>query len=584
MIGEIEYRGPDSSGIFISRDKKAGLGVRRLSIIDLATGEQPIKNEDGSVTVVFNGEIYNYKELRKKLVLQGHRFKTKSDTEVLVHLYEKYGEEMPKYLNGMFAFAIWDENKNKLFIARDRVGIKPLYFYRSGSKLIFGSEVKAILKYKNFQRKLNLDALSFYCYLGYVPGRETMFENIVKLSPGQSISFSKSGLKVNKYFELSAKKDVDDISLDKLLENSVSMQLVSDVPVGVLLSGGLDSSLISYYISKIKKLKSFSIGFKEERYDESKYAFEVAKKLGTEHYNESFDVQDTIDIFNEIIPKLDEPFADPSILPTYKVSKLARKYVKVVLSGDGGDELFGGYPNYQGHILADLLRLLPQEMLDWSISLIDLIPNPFKHYDKKEVYTSFVKGIKKKPVDRHLFWMSMTPLGQNMIFNKPDIKSIEGLMPELFSENHNTRRMQILDFCTYLRDDLLFKVDRASMYNSLEVRVPYLDNRIIDYAFSTKNPHLSLFQTKILLRKLLKDKLPEVTKRQKRGFGLPMASWMRSELKNLVADSLDNKDLYNLLGKEKILKIWDEHLNQGRNNEKTLWMLVMLSGWLKNWF
>ena len=278
MLGEIVYRGPDSIGKFISKSKRAALGIRRLSILDLKTGDQPISNEDGTVTVVLNGEIYNYRNLRRQLLKDGHKFKTNSDTEVLVHLYEKYGNKMPKYLNGMFAFAIWDEKKQSLFVARDRAGIKPLYFFRNGKQFIFGSEVKTILKHSSYKKEIDRSILQLYLSFGYIPGEKSIFKNIYKLPPGCSLTFSRSGIQRRKYFDLPSSDNGENVSLDKLIEKSVSLQLQADVPVGVLLSGGLDSSLIAYYIGKVKKLKSFSIGFDEESFD---YAIPIVTALSS---------------------------------------------------------------------------------------------------------------------------------------------------------------------------------------------------------------------------------------------------------------------------------------------------------------
>ena len=384
MAEGIIYRGPDSSGEYHSKSNIAHLGIRRLSIIDLKTGDQPIKNEDGSVVVIFNGEIYGYKNLRNDLIKKGHKLKTRSDTEVIVHLYEEYKENLVKKLNGMFAFAIWDEKKQKLFIARDRRGIKPLYYAHYGNKLIFGSEAKTILRHKGFKKEIDSDGLSYYFYLGYILGDKSIYTGVFKLKPGHYLTFDKTGLKVKKYFDLDFTKDLRKVSLDTLLERSIEKQLIADVPVGVFLSGGLDSSLIAYYISKFEKLKSFSIGFSERGFDESKYAHYVAKRLGTEHYSEEFTSKDVINLFDEISSKLDEPFADASLFPTFKVSKLARRYVKVVLSGDGGDELFGGYERYiQAGKFFKYVHPLPKIIKDALSVGLHSLPSSFSKNSKK---------------------------------------------------------------------------------------------------------------------------------------------------------------------------------------------------------
>ena len=585
MTDGIIYRGPDSQGEYFSKDKIAALGVRRLSIIDLVTGDQPISNEDGTITVVYNGEIYNYRGLRKNLIKKGHKFKTKSDTETLVHLYEEYGENMTKYLNGMFTFAIWDEKKQKLFIARDRAGIKPLYYFNKGKLLVFGSEVKTLLMYPSFDKKIDLEVLNLYCYFGYIPSNHSIFSNVYKLPPGHTLTMTNSGVKVKKYFEISTNKHSDK-SLDNLLDDAVVSQLHADVPVGIFLSGGLDSSLLSYYVTKSnKKIKSFSISFEEESFDESKYARAVAHKLGTQHYDESFRAKDVFDLFGEITEKLDEPFADASFFPTYKVSRLARKHVKVVLSGDGGDELFGGYPTYQAQMIAETLKYFPKKLIDSGLFLLNFLPTSFENYPKKTLAKIFATSIKMEPYERQIYMMRTFFLGETILRKKPNLNKLKGAMPEISKVGSITLKAQIIDFYTYLRDDFLFKTDRASMYNSLEVRVPYLDNHLIDFAFSSGKKHVNLFQTKILLRKLAMEKLklPEIANRPKKGFGIPTAKWLRGELKDFGYSMLQNNKLEDYVDKKKIKMLWQEHQQMQRNNGGTLWMLIMLSGWLDNW-
>ncbi len=584
MIGTIAYRGPDSSGEYHNRNKTAALGIRRLSIIDLKTGDQPIYNEDSSIVVVYNGEIYNYQKLKKGLIVEGHEFRTKSDTEVLVHLYEKYGTNTPKYLNAMFAFAIWDENKQELLLARDRAGIKPLYYYHAGNRLIFGSEVKTILAHPAYNKRIDETALSLYGYFGYLPADYSMFKGIKKLLPGHTLKFSKSGLKIDKYFELSSDTKHDKSDVNELLKRAVTSQLISDVPVGVFLSGGIDSSLVAYYITQEKrKLNSFSISFEDKSYDESDQALLVAKKLGTKHHSEIFKSNDIVNSFGEISSKLDEPLADPSLFPTFKVSKLARKHVKVVLSGDGGDELFGGYPTYQAHLMAKWFEILPKSILNSSHLFLNLLPNSHKNYDKKKLATVFLKGLKKPALERHLFWMRSFFLGENNLFDKPNLDWVNEILPDLSQFKDVSRQMQVLDFYTYLRNDFLFKVDRASMYNSLEVRVPFLDNDVIDFAFSTKISHVGYRRNKIILRDLLKDKLPEIARRPKKGFGIPIAEWMLDEIKDFSYELLQNKKLYDFVDKKEVGRIWNNHQNLKENNAGMIWMLIMLSGWLDNW-
>ena len=582
MTDEIVYRGPDSSGEYVSKDNIAGLGIRRLSIIDLKTGDQPIKNEDGSVIVVFNGEIYGYRHLREDLLKKGHKLKTKSDTEVLVHLYEEYGEDMPKFLNGMFAFAIWDENKQKLFLARDRAGIKPLYYSNFNGIFAFGSEPKTVLSHPKFSKTLNSAALLTYMYFGYLPTEISMFKNVFKLLPGSSLTLTKSGLKIKKYWRMAFDK-FSDANLDELLDRAVTDQLIADVPVGVFLSGGLDSSLISYYITKHKrKMKSFSISFEQKSYNESDYSFAVAKHLGIEHYVEELKVTEIPILFNKISEKLDEPVADASLIPTYKVSEFARKHVTVALSGDGGDELFGGYPTYQAHIIADFFKYFPQRVLNMGIKMFSLLPVSYENYPLSHVGTTFLQGVKKEPLERQIFWMHTFFFDNGMPLKKPSL-NFKKYLPNL-DEFDPVKRAMIADFFTYLADDLLVKTDRASMFNSLEVRVPYLDNNLIDFAFSQDSrKHASLFETKKILRNLARRYLPkDVANRPKKGFGMPVGKWLREDLKDFGNDVLSYNNLYDFLDKRQVMNLWTKHQKGTENNGGAIWQLVMLSGWLKH--
>jgi len=592
MIDSIAYRGPDSWGEFHSKENIAHLGVRRLRIIDLKKGDQPIKSEDGEIVIVFNGEIYNYKELKKVLIRKGHRFKTESDTEVIVHGYEEFGESYIEKLNGMFTFAIWDNRNRKLILARDRVGIKPLYYFYNDDSLVFGSEPKTILKYPYFKKELNSESLELYFYFGFIPGYTSIYKSIEKVPPGHYLVFKdkkdKRALR-KKYFELKTQETENNESLDGILENSVRRQLVSDVPVGVFLSGGLDSSLIAYYISKYKKLKSFSIGFSEPGFDESEHAHYVAKMIGTKHYSVEFGSKDVVPIFEKVVKNLDEPFSDASLIPTFKVNSLASEHVTVVLSGDGGDELFGGYPTYQAHILRNYLQFIPKFFLEKSSKIIDyfpeeflnLIPLSFKDYSKKRLAKIVLESMRLENPERHWYLMRTFFLGDNLISKKPDLKKLTSILPK--EKLGSAKEGQIIDLYTYLVDDFLVKADRASMYNSVEVRVPYLDNEVIDYAFTTKETHVNFLKTKIQLRRLLEKKLPNIAKRPKKGFGIPLEKWLRGDLKEFANSMLENRKIYNYLEKKKVDKLWKEHLDGSVNNSGAIWQLIIFSGWLNNW-
>lgn len=580
---KIAHRGPDSRGLYF--DKHVALGIMRLSIIDLKTGDQPISSEDASVTVVFNGEIYNFIKLRKDLIDEGHVFKTNTDTECLVHLYEKYGVRMMGYLNGMFAFAIWDKKNKRLFIGRDHAGIKPLFYWSRGNKLIFGSEIKTILEYPEVKKDVNQNALAIYSHLGFFPGANSIFKQINKLEPGNYLEFSEKGLKIKKYYEFNSMQYETNLSLDELFEDVIKKQSIADVPLGVFLSGGLDSSLVTYYLSRLNhNVKTFSISFNENSFDESSQAKLVAKYLKVPNYQEKFTDDDVKKNFDRICSKLDEPLADPSLFPTFKVSKLARRYVKVVLSGDGGDELFGGYPTYQGHLIAGKFSKILSFLSPFVVNSLKYFPVSFNNYPKAQTLMSFFLGLQKNLVDRHIFWMSLFPSGQNNLVNINTNSWYQNRKRSTRSENDIILKMQKFDFLSYLTDDLLVKVDRASMFNSLEVRVPFLDPRIIKSAFSGFLNHVDLFSTKKEIRHLLKGKLPEhILNRKKKGFGIPLGAWLCAGLKDLAYDNLKNPKLDNYFSRKKIDNIWLDHQNKKVNNAKAIWMLVMFSGWMQKW-
>jgi len=592
MLSQINHRGPDQRGVY--NKAHVSMGIQRLSIVDVITGNQPIENEDGSVAVVFNGEIYNYRQLTENLIKKGHTFKTKSDTEVLVHLYEVYGEGMSKFLNGMFSFAIWDMKKKLIFISRDPVGIKPLYYLKRGNELVFGSELKSIIAHESLKREINIDALRAYSLFGYIPSNISIFKNIYKLSPGSNLIFSKKRKKIVNYFSINSKNFSNDKNIDGILEEAVISQSMADVPLGVLLSGGVDSSLISYYLTRKlgKSIKSFSIGFEEKSFDESSHAELVAKILKTDHYQENFTAKDVYRLFPTIIEKMDEPLADPSLFPTFKLSALARKHVKVVLSGDGGDELFGGYPTYQGHLVAEKFsKLFPQFLIGPALWLADMYSFSFDNYPFAETAKRFLKGVNRKGIQRHLAWMSLCGF-ENLLskeFSRSqffDDKLFENFEKKIAKITKKTpMKYQLLDFYTYLTDNLLVKVDRASMFNSLEVRVPFLDIKVIQYAFNSQLESVNLFETKKILRGLLKKHFPlSIVDRKKKGFGIPLSKWIYGDLKNLVYEHLENEDLYNYFDKDKVEKLRDDHMKKRRNNSKALWMLTIFSGWLNKWY
>src|SRR6185503_14034294 len=491
MCERMTHRGPDSEGLLVTGG--VALGMRRLAIIDLVTGEQPVFNEDRSVAVILNGEIYNYRELRARLEKRGHAFRSQSDTEVLPHLYEEYGDEMVQHLNGMFAFALWDSNRRRLLIARDRFGEKPLYWGVFGGTLLFASEPKVLLAHPSVQVSLNLQALRQYLSFDYVPAPLTIYEGINKLPAAHTLTLANGRIETRPYWCLSYKtrRPVPTEAeaaehLRELLADSVRMRLVSDVPLGVLLSGGVDSSTVAALAveASSEAVKTFSISFAESSFDESSYARAVAKFLGTDHHEERLSANLAANLVGEIGSWMDEPFSDPSLVPTYLLSRFTRKHVTVALGGDGGDELFAGYPMYSGHRWAEIYARVPSLLRSGIIEpLIGLLPVKTKNLSLDYKASRFVTGAKYDPVARHHVWFgSFTPEQQEALLTPDVLQATDGDIYQdarqmlLECESSSViEQMQSLDTRLYLAEDILTKVDRASMAVSLEVRAPFLD-------------------------------------------------------------------------------------------------------------
>lgn len=542
------HRGPDDYGYYI--DKDVSLGHRRLSIIDLRTGKQPIHNEDESIWITYNGEIYNFKELKKELESKGHRFYTNTDTEVIIHQYEEDEELCVEKFRGMFAFALWDSNKKKLFLARDRLGIKPLYYSLNGNRILFASEIKGILLDKKTSREIDPIALDDFLNLRYIPAPRTIFKNIKKLLPGHFLVYQDGKAQIREFWDLHFDEQfVDDESyymekMIRLLEESVKMELISDVPLGAFLSGGIDSSTVVALMSKSMEqpVKTFSIGFEEESFNELKYARMVADHFSTEHHEFIVEPK-SIDILPKLVWQMDEPFADFTALPLYYVSEMARKYVKVVLSGEGGDELFGGYPWYlpkPTDRLAHYFQKIPRTIQKIPLKVINLLPDANGHIGltKKILHLSAMSD-----EDRFISRMSLL-----------DDKVRNNLYLDSFHQQFKTRTEDVLKFYfrktdariflnklfyvdikTFLRDDILVQVDKTGMLNSIETRPPIIDHKLVEFAASVP-PHLKINgdTTKYLFRKAVKSLLPkEIIQRKKWGFTLPLHHWLSGELKDL---------------------------------------------------
>jgi asparagine synthase (glutamine-hydrolysing) len=593
MCRVIRHRGPDDQGMFVKEG--AALGMRRLSIIDLAGGHQPMSGEDGKVTVVFNGEIYNYLEIKKELEARGHRFQTNSDTETIVHAYEEYGAACVDGLRGMFAFAVWDERERKLFIARDRAGKKPLYYTLTPQgTLIFGSELKSLLEHPEARREINMDALDAYLSLGYVPDPLSIFRDIHKLPPGHHLTFHAGQLSVEQYwdfrYEVTTARPLEDYleELNALLDESVRLRLVADVPLGAFLSGGVDSSAVVGLMSRHtgRPVKTFSIGFHEDGYDELKYARLAAARFHTEHH-EFIVTPEICRIVDELAWHLDEPFADSSAIPTYAVSKLAREHVKVVLSGDGGDELFAGYTRYavdrgrSGY--ARLPRVLRRGLMQpLSRSL------PHGAWGR-----NYLHNVALEPLQRYLDSVSyFTSLNKRSLYSTDFSSQLNGrnLAASLFEElgarvksGDPLDSLLYLDSKTYLPGDILTKVDRMSMAASLEARVPLLDHKLIE--FVTRIPSefkMKGAETKHIFKRAVRGLVPdEILDRPKQGFGLPIQKWINQELRSYIRDVLLDKRTRErgYFDQNYVQVLLDEHERERRDHTSSLWALFMLELW-----
>ena len=631
MCERMKHRGPDSEGLWL--DESVALGMRRLSIIDLATGEQPVYNEDRSIVVVMNGELYNFREVRADLEKRGHKFETNTDTEILPHLYEEYGEAMLDEINGMFAFALWDRNKKKLLIARDKFGEKPLYYGVFDNKLIFASELKVLLANPAVKSEINLDSLRQFLSFDYVPAPNSIFQGISKLPAAHFLSFENGEIKTRRYWNLSWKKggnprvskgadrqkggnprvskgangaNGNTPSLEKsaeelreLLADAVRMRLISDVPLGILLSGGVDSSTVAAFATQFstEKVKTFSIGFEEDSFDESKYARQVAKHLDTEHYEDKLSVEKAADLISEIGLWLDEPMSDGSLIPTFLLSRFVRKYVTVALGGDGGDEIFAGYPMYFAHKVSNLYGKIPHVFRNNLIEpLVNSLPVSNKNLSFDYKAKRFVRASKYDLVTRHhSYFGSFSPDEQSKLLSKDvlektsnDIYKDAKELLEICDAENEIEQMQFLDINFYMAEDILTKVDRASMAVSLEVRAPFLDPRVAQFAASIPLEYkLKGNKGKYILKKAVEPLLPkEILQRPKKGFGIPIAEWLKGRLNPLMHDLLDAKRLkeQGLFDAAFVQKLIKEHETNTASHHKQLWTLLVFQLWFENFF
>lgn len=598
MNDAIIHRGPDEEGVYVS--KHVMLGMRRLSIIDLSDGHQPIYNEDRSLVTVFNGEIYNYKKLRDQLIGKGHVFKTNSDTETIIHCYEEYGLKCFEKLNGMFAIAIYDIKQKKLILARDRAGEKPLYYSKDNNKFCFASELKSMLGTNLIKKEINKKALNQYLQLTYVPAPLTMFQNVYKLQAGHYLVLENQELIDKQYWDvkyndvrLIESYDECKKQLRKTLFNAVEECLVSDVPVGTFLSGGIDSTIITGIASKIsgKSLDSFTIGYHDKQYDESDRVKLASELHHTKSHIFFLDYEDALPELDKLIGNLDEPFADSSYIPTYMVSKYSKQYVKTVLTGDAGDELFGGYSKYLIGYYADLYKKVPSWMRKHIIEKI-IAHSP----DTSTLSRKVRKVIRNSERDIFDQRIDLMCLGMNQINLKKLLKpeySIDDSLANIDEYYHSQSKTKselsktlYTDLKIILEGDMLTKVDRASMFASLETRVPMLHKDVIELAARIPDKYkINRKNTKIILKDTFSDLIPDkLLNASKRGFGVPVGEWFRKELKNELASTFE-KNRVNDMGIfqfDEIEKLINDHQSGKKNNSSILWALYVLHKWYEN--
>lgn len=594
-LSSLSHRGPDQQGRFTS--DQISLGATRLRVIDIDDGDQPLHSPDRDTTIVFNGEIYNHRALRAELESLGVSFRTRCDTEVVLNAFLVWGTACFARLRGMFAMAIWTQSQRRLVLARDRMGIKPLYYWNQNRDLFFGSELKCIFAHPVVPRRIDLQGLNCYLGLNYVPGPFTLVEGISKLMPGHVLEWQKGRVNVRSYLRPAAAriappKSIDEAceELDGLLTDSVKEQLVSDVPVGVWLSGGLDSSTVTHYAARLSPtpLKTFSITFRGKSFDESSYIKEVSRHYGAEHTEMDLDGGDDLPGVIEELPYYsDEPSADAGAVPVWYLARMSRRDVTVVLSGEGADELFGGYLTYKADRYNRFFAAVPSHLRRAALACARFIPVSDEKIGVDYKIKRFLQGSLLSPEAAHVFWNgTFTEAEKRELFYYAD----EGPLARVLSQMRPGRGLgRYLDFDQRysLPDGLLYKVDRMSMAHAVEVRPPFLDDRIVDFA--ARLPHrfkMSAFDTKLVLRRLMKDALPpEILRRPKIGFDIPIHEWFRGVLRPLLLDTLDEIAIEEsgLFAWPAVNKLIHEHLERKANWGYHLWGLLTLVLWMKRW-
>lgn len=603
MNGVLHHRGPDDEGIWVQGS--IGLGQRRLAIIDLSpTGHQPMSNEDGTIWLTFNGEIYNHLELRAELEQRGHRYRGNSDTETIIHLYEEYGCECVMHLRGMFAFALWDERQHCLFLARDRFGQKPLLYAETTDGLTFASEFKALLQDPAVSREINDMAIHHYLTYGYVPTPMTAFRQICKLPPASTLVWKDGKISIERYWHLNytPKLTVSETEATEqvltLLREATRLRLMSDVPLGAFLSGGIDSSAVVALMAEAtsEPVKTFSIGFEDQSFNELNYARQVAERYATDHY-EFVVTPNALTILPELVWAYGEPYADSSAVPTYYVSRETRQHVTVALNGDGGDELFAGYDRYRATRLAAYYEKAPRWLRENIIaSAIRHLPESTKRNDIFGRLKRFALAMDTTPEQRYAKWVTLLANSEKSRLYTPDFQAqVAGLdslsiIEQTYSLADSpdfVERTQFVDTRTYLPDDLLVKVDIATMIHSLEGRSPFLDHKLVEFVARLPVSYkLRGRVSKYILKRALHNYLPKtILNRGKQGFGVPVGRWFRHELRQIAYDVLLDQDTLarGLFDERAVHTLLDEHVKGRANHWQRIWELLMLELWFRSY-
>ncbi len=583
MTDRIIHRGPDEEGYYI--DENIALGHRRLAIIDIDNGKQPMFSKDNNLVVVFNGEIYNYRELKKELEKLGYKFRTNSDTEVLLYGYEEWKEELPKKLRGMFAFSIWDKKNKNLFCARDPFGIKPFYYYQKNKTFMFASEIKAFLEHPDFEKILNKDLIGPYLSFSFTPTNETLFEGVYVLEPGTSLNFKDNKVTLKKYYELDFKEKNDDYKyavnqIEEVIKNSVKYHVISDVEVGAFLSSGVDSS---YIVSLARPNKTYTIGYDLNKYSEIEYAKDLTKELSIENISTKITKEEYMKTVPKILYYMDEPSCDPSAISLYFVSKEAVKDVKVVMSGEGADEFFGGYNTYREEMDLKLYNKIPFKIRHILASIFEKLPE----FRGRNLIVRRGRSLEEEYIGVNKIYSEKE---RKKVINCKDTIKNQDITKSIFNKFKNKNsiiKMQAIDIRYWLTKDILLKADKMTMANSIESRTPFVDKEVFKIASSLPLEYkISKTNTKVALREAAKKSIPnEAYKKKKLGFPVPLREWMREDdVYNEIKNTINQEFVKEFFNQKYVLKLLEEHKKNKKDNYKKVWAVYSFIKWYEVFF